>query len=1318
MRIGTSLAILATLTCALSVTAQVEEPKPVQRRLGAVATAHLDTQWRWTIKNTIEEYILNTMKDNFRHFEQYPEYVFSFEGAFRYMLAKEYYPEEYARLKKYVAEGRWRVAGSWVDAVDVNTPSFESLVRHTLYGNGFYKEEFGKQSYDIFLPDCFGFGYALPSIAHHCGLKSFSTQKLTWGCSVPVPFSIGKWRGVDGSSILAGLNPGDYTTAFSGDLSRDTVWGPVIDSLGAASGCYAAYVYHGTGDVGGAPDSLSVDWLTKSMKSDGPIQVSAIGSDELVSLVANYPDANLLQYDGELVMTRHGVGCYTSQSAMKRWNRQNELLAAAAERAAVTASLLGGYTYPGNMLKQAWVRFLWHQFHDDLTGTSIPEAYEFSWSDELLSLNQFSSVLTSAVGAVTSALDTRGEGVSVVVYNPLSFARTDVAELTLPNEKSNAGAIQVFGPDGKEVPSQATPSGTSSIAVKFLATVPSVSFAVYDVRPGKKANDKAAIVTATATGLESERYRVSIDQLGDVISIFDKRASRELLAGPIHWELITDKPQRWPAWEIQYEDLQAGPYNVLWGAPVVEVLESGPVCGAIRVSRTFDKSSCRTTIRLAQGAAGDRIDFVNDVDWAERASLLKVAFKPTFTNDSVTYDLGLGTIKRGTSTEKKYEVPGQQWADLTSIDSSYGLAVLNDCKYGWDHPDPSTLRLTLIHTPAVDEAWNWVGDQRTQDLGHHQFTYSVAGHQGSWQDNGIPQQAARLNQPLRAFFVPAHEGALGKKYSLLKLEGDGQVMIEAIKKAEGSNEIIVRVKEVAGRPAAKMALVFNRPLAAATEVNGQEESVARAIFAKEKVSFALTPYQPKAFAVRFAASEKPQVAALSSQPITLTHDLDGISGDAERTDGNLDGLGNTLVAELLPAELNYTGVRFTFGPTTTGARNVVSCSGQTLTLPAPPAKSAWSDAYLLMLATGGPQEGVIKVEGGDSDFEKPVSLYEYTQPVGQWNNRIVNGEVVTDENAILPAYINQAPVAWAGTHRHSAKGTNDTYLFTYLYAQRVELPEGSRTIRLPDNPKIKLLAATVAGTQHDRVVFTTPVYDTASARFTRAMASEPVFIDSTVVQLSSPMPGTVVRYTVDGTEPDLHAAVYTEPLRLASTTTVKSKAYSRADEGGVTNSFNVHKLIPRAPVEVKNPASGLQASYYEGEWEKLPNFDSLPIVMSYVAPQVNIPDTARPEDYGLVFKGFVRVPAAGMYEFGISSDDGSALWVADTLVADNDGLHGDGEVAGKVALEPGLHAIEARMFQCKGGQALKMFVTGPGVERQEVGAAMLFHKPASRSAKK
>ena len=179
-----------------------------------IATAHLDTSWLWTFEKSVSEYIPDTLSRNFRFLDKYPLYKFNFEGSYRYELVKEYYPEEYEKLKKYIAQGRWNPCGACYENGDVNIPSPEALTRNILYGNGFFRKEFGVESNDIFLPDCFGFGKSLPSVAAHSGLTGFSTGKLLWGSSVDVPFDIGKWNGADGRGVWAAIMPFAYTTAF------------------------------------------------------------------------------------------------------------------------------------------------------------------------------------------------------------------------------------------------------------------------------------------------------------------------------------------------------------------------------------------------------------------------------------------------------------------------------------------------------------------------------------------------------------------------------------------------------------------------------------------------------------------------------------------------------------------------------------------------------------------------------------------------------------------------------------------------------------------------------------------------------------------------------------------------------------------------------------------------------------------------------------------------------------------------------------------------------------------------------------------------
>ncbi|MDY0232300.1 MAG: alpha-mannosidase, partial [Candidatus Saccharicenans sp.] len=410
--------------------AQTKYDLSKEKVLFTVGYAHLDTQWRWDYQKTIKEYIWNTMVDNFALFEKYPEYVFNFSGANRYRMMKEYYPEEYQKVKDYVASGRWFPSGSSMEENDVMAPSFESIIRQVLYGTEYFKKEFGFSSREYMLPDCFGFPASLPSILAHCGLKGFSTQKLTWGSAVGVPFNIGTWFGPDGQYLVAALNPGDYVSKITSDLTQDEKWRARILENGQKYGVYSDYMYYGTGDIGGAPEENSVRNLQQSLKSSqtSEIKVVSAKAEEFFLNLTDEQKNKLPAYTGEFLLTNHSAGSITSQAAMKRWNRKNEFLGYSAEAVAVIADWLGGAKYHQEKINEAWRLVLGAQFHDILPGTSIPRAYEFSWNDEILAANQFSSVLRDSAGAVIRALDTRGEGVPVVVYNSLALDREDVVE--------------------------------------------------------------------------------------------------------------------------------------------------------------------------------------------------------------------------------------------------------------------------------------------------------------------------------------------------------------------------------------------------------------------------------------------------------------------------------------------------------------------------------------------------------------------------------------------------------------------------------------------------------------------------------------------------------------------------------------------------------------------------------------------------------------------------------------------------------------------------------------------------------------------------
>ena len=759
-----------------------------------VADAHLDTQWNWDVQTTIKQYVWNTISQNLLLLKQYPDYIFNFEGGVKYAWMKEYYPAQYEEMKKYIREGRWHVSGASWEASDALVPSTESAIRNIMLGQEYYRKEFGVESTDIFLPDCFGFGWTLPTIAAHCGLTGFSSQKLDWrnkpfyGKSKH-PFTIGLWQGIDGSSVML-AHGYDYGKRWNDeDLSENKE----LLGLTTRTPLNMVYRYYGTGDIGGSPTLGSVRSVEKGIKGNGPLEIISATSDQMFKDFQPYKDhPELPVFNGELLMDVHGTGCYTSQAAMKLYNRQNELLGDAAERAAVAAEWLNKAAYPGTTLTDAWKRFIYHQFHDDLTGTSIPHAYEFSWNDELISLKQFSGVLASSIRSIAGDMDTQVKGIPVILYNALGFPVQDIAEVELEVPAAPKG-VTVYDNNGKKVASQLLSYTNGKAHLLIEATVPATGYAVYDVRTSGTANRFAA---TTSNTLENSIYKITLDEKGDITSLLDKTQNKELVkqGKAIRLALFTqNKSYHWPAWEVLKETIDREPISITDNVKI-SLVENGELRKAICIEKTHGESVFKQYIRLYEGSRADRIDFYNEIDWQSTNALLKAEFPLNIENTEATYDLGIGSVKRGNNTDIAYEVYAQYWADLTNQDNSYGVSILNDSKYGWDKPNNHTLRLTLLHTPETTRNYAY---QDKQDYGHHNFTYSLVGHSGKLDHASTVEKAELMNQRLKAFQTTKHKGTLGKEFSFATSD-NRNVIIKALKKAESSDEYVVRVYETGG----------------------------------------------------------------------------------------------------------------------------------------------------------------------------------------------------------------------------------------------------------------------------------------------------------------------------------------------------------------------------------------------------------------------------------------------------------------------------------------------------------------------------------------
>jgi alpha-mannosidase len=1133
--------------------------------LYVVGYAHLDTEWRWEYPQVIDEYIRGTMEKNFKLFEKYPHYIFNFSGANRYRFMKEYFPGDYAQVKKYVDQGRWFPAGSSMEEGDVNAPSAEAIIRQILYGNDWFRKEFGKASMEYMLPDCFGFPASLPTILAHSGVKGFSTQKLVWGSSAPgggtesleqtpegTPFNVGVWVGPDGETVLAGVNPGAYSGGIYTDLSeplpaeranpassdlqkkigalqqklqqarrdnqnpdakdieefvalraeqtalaREQVannllrhqgdWAARVQLNGKVTGVFTDYHYFGTGDIGGSPDEESVKRLeaivtkgtvdlpangfnfrgapheagTPVQVGNGPVHVVSATADQMFLDITPEQAAALPRYTGEMELTNHSAGSLTSQAYQKRWIRQQELLADAAEKSSIAAEWLGGRAYPLERLNDAWTLAMGAHFHDLAAGTATPRAYEFAWNDDVIAMNQFADVLKSGTEAVASILDTQARGVPLVVFNPLNIARQDVVEADVHFPAGLPKQVHVVTPSGKEIPAQITDG-----KVLFVADEPSVAYSVYDVQPGAAQSTSALRVTENE--LENDYYRVRLNADGDVASIFDKHLNRELLSAPARLALSYDNPQQWPAWNMDWDQEQAAPREYVHGPAKIRIVENGPVRVAIEVTRETAGSRFVQTIRLSAGDAGKRVEFANAIDWNSREVNLKATFPLTAQNHLATYNWDIGTIERPSAEPKKFEVPSHQWIDQTDMSGNFGVTILTDSKNGSDKPNDGTIRLTLLRTPGVAGGY---ADQATQDIGHHEFVYGITGHAGTWRDAQTDWQGQRLNAALIPFEASKHPGALGKTFSLLKVSNP-RIRVLALKKAEQSNEVIVRLVELDGKPQNNVQIEFASPINSAREVNGQEQPIGPATVTGGALTTSFSAYQPRTFAVHLAPASA-KADAVQSAPVSLSYDTATASNDGERNTSGFDGNGNALPAEMLPTHVSFNGVQFQLAQAKTGAPNAIAAHGQTITLPA----GQYNRVYLLAASANGDQKVTFDMGGKRTE----LNIEDWGGFIGQWDDRIWSskdtfrgsyGQMI----GLKPGFIKRADLAWYASHHHNSAGQNVAYAYSYLFAYGLDLKPGVTTLQLPNNSNVRILAISVAR-ENSEATPARPLYD-------------------------------------------------------------------------------------------------------------------------------------------------------------------------------------------------------------------------------------------------
>jgi alpha-mannosidase len=588
--------------------------------------------------------------------------------------------------------------------------------------------------------------------------------------------------------------------------------------------------------------------------------------------------------------------------------------------------------------------------------------------------------------------------------------------------------------------------------------------------------------------------------------------------------ISTDAPRMYPAWNMEFEQEQAAPRAYVSGPAKIRIVEQGPVRVALEVSRETEGSRFAETVRLSAGDAGNRVEFSDAIDWRTLSANLKVAFPLSASNPMATYSWEIGTVERPDAKERQFEVASHHWIDQTDQSGSYGVTLLTDVKNGSDKRDDNTIRLTLLRSPGFPAQAAGGGpprrsysDQLNQDWGHHDILFGLAGHSGDWRSAQTDWQAYRLSMPLVAFTTTKHAGALGRSFSLVTVDNP-HIRVLALKKAELSDEVILRMVELDGAAAPNVRVKFAGPIAEAREVNGQEQPVGPATLHDGVLETSFTAYQPRTFALKLGAAPA-HVDDVVSKPVALNYDLAAASNDDTKSVGGFDSKGDALPAEMLPSDLKFNGVDFHLAPAGTGKADAVVARGQAIELPA----GNFNRVYVLAASADGDQKAEFQV-GGRS---VPLTIQNWGGFIGQWDTRkwkpapdsvalpnfpgqqgrnagqqvplrkdwAVSANHATwndmeyrgspswsprypeDYLGLEPGYIKRATLAWYASHHHTPDGLNQPYAYSYLFAYSFELPPHATTLTLPKNDNIRILGISVSHEQPE-VAPAQPLYDT------------------------------------------------------------------------------------------------------------------------------------------------------------------------------------------------------------------------------------------------
>ena len=756
------------------------------------ANAHIDAAWLWREKETVEV-VKNTFSSVLNMMNARPDFTYTQSSAVYYEWMERLHPDLFQSIQQRVKEGRWEVLGGmWVEP-DCNLPSGESWARHLLYSTRYFRQKLDAKVTIGWNPDSFGYTRNIPMFYAQAGIDSFVTQKISWNETNVFPHRVFWWEAADGSRVLT-FFPFSYVNQVDNPF-RLVDW---LRQFEANTGFRKLMILFGVGDHGGGPSLEMIDRIEHLKTIDLFPRIEYGTTGGYLDWLKQQDLANLPKWKDELYLEYH-QGTFTTQAKMKEYNRRSEVLLTNAETFSSLASLFGRQ-YNSGALEEAWRSVLFNQFHDILPGSGIHENYIDATEKYERVADLGHRELAQSLKQIAKGIDTSfvRAGMPLIIFNALSWTRTDLVTAPLPDGESSN--YRIFDRKGREVPSQVEPRIDGGRSILFVAKdVPSVGYSVFQLRTdaGHPPEGKRA---ASSPVIDNQLFRISVDkESGWLKSIFDKRVAREILSGPGNeLQLLEDTPAQWDAWNVGLTGIKY-PSRLRH----IELLEQGPVRTTIRVTRDYLKPGVKkrfptedfpTTFfvqDISLYAELDRIDFKTDVDWWEDRTMLKVAFPVTINDRAATYEVPYGSIRRSTlltdSWEKaKVEVPAERWADLS--ENAYGVTLLNKAKYAYDIKG-NVIRLSLLRSPKWPDP--------LADRGRHSIEYSLYPHPARVDETNAIRRGYEYNNPLIAVAGEVHQGPHPPSHSFVQLTPEN-LILTTIKKAEDEDAWIVQWYDAKG----------------------------------------------------------------------------------------------------------------------------------------------------------------------------------------------------------------------------------------------------------------------------------------------------------------------------------------------------------------------------------------------------------------------------------------------------------------------------------------------------------------------------------------